>query len=68
MPLTVWLLRLGVGVGHGRPYHPQTHGKQERFHRTLKAEVLAGLVLGDFSQVQARFDQWRQVYNRERPH
>ena len=31
-PLTVWLLRLGVGVGHGRPWHPQTQGKQERFH------------------------------------
>jgi transposase InsO family protein len=67
-PLTVWLLRLGVGVGHGRPWHPQTQGKQERFHRTLKAEVLAGPVFGDFSQVQARFDQWRQVYNHERPH
>ena len=34
-PLTVWLLRLGVGVRHGRPYHPQTQGKEERFHRTL---------------------------------
>lgn len=67
-PLTVWLLRLGVGVGHGRPWHPQTQGKQERFHRTLKAEVLAGPVFGDFTQVQARFDQWRQVYNHERPH
>jgi len=30
--LTVWLLRLGVDVGHGRPYHPQTQGKEERFH------------------------------------
>ncbi|NIR98045.1 MAG: transposase family protein, partial [Gammaproteobacteria bacterium] len=39
-PLTVWLLRLGVGVSHGRPYHPQTQGKDERFHRTLGAEVL----------------------------
>src|SRR5262245_13395024 len=67
-PLTVWLLRLGVGVGHGRPYHPQTQGKQERFHRTLKTEVLMGLVFKDFAQIQARFDQWRQVYNHERPH
>jgi len=67
-PLTVWLLRLGVGVGHGRPWHPQTQGKQERFHRTLKAEVLTGPVFGDYTQVQARFDQWRQVYNHERPH
>ena len=33
--LAVWLLRLGVRVIHGRPYHPQTQGKDERFHRTL---------------------------------
>src|SRR3984893_8234164 len=37
---TVWLLRLDVAVSHGRPYHPQTQGKDERFHRTLRAEVL----------------------------
>jgi transposase InsO family protein len=29
-------------VGHSRPYHPQTQGKLERFHRSLKAEVLQG--------------------------
>lgn len=39
-PLTVWLLKLGVKVGHSGSYHPQTLGKDERFHRTLKAEVL----------------------------
>ena len=59
--LTVWLLRLGVGVRHGRPWHPETQGKQERFHRSLKAEVLAGPVLGDFAKVQTRFDQWCQA-------
>jgi transposase InsO family protein len=32
-PLTVWLLQLGIRVAHGRPYHPQTQGKDERFHR-----------------------------------
>ncbi|MDR3537720.1 MAG: DDE-type integrase/transposase/recombinase [Acetobacteraceae bacterium] len=36
--LSVWLTDLGIGVSHGRPYHPQTQGKDERFHRTLKAE------------------------------
>ena len=38
--LTVWLMRLGIRVGHSRPNHPQTQGKDERFHRTFKEEVL----------------------------
>ena len=37
---TVWLLRLGIRVGHSRPHHPQTQGKDERFHRTLEIELL----------------------------
>ena len=67
-PLTVWLLRLGIRVSHGRPYHPQTQGKEERFHRTLKAEVLQGRVFRDIAECQERFDAWRPVYNYERPH
>lgn len=39
-PLTVWLWRMGVAVTHSRPYHPQTLGKDERFHGTLTREVL----------------------------
>ena len=66
--LTVWLLRLGVRVSHGRPYHPQTQGKEERFHRTLNAEVLQGRVIRDFVECQTRFDSWRVTYNHERPH
>lgn len=66
-PLTVWLLRLGVRVVHSRPRHPQTMGKDERFHRTLKAELL-GDPLADLDSAQQRFDAWRQVYNHERPH
>jgi transposase InsO family protein len=38
--LTVWLIRLGISPSHGRPYHPQTQGKDERFHRSLQAELL----------------------------
>jgi transposase InsO family protein len=67
-PLTVWLLDLEVSVGHGRPYHPQTQGKDERFHRTLKAEVLDGRRLETLDQAQDAFDRWREIYNAKRPH
>jgi transposase InsO family protein len=39
---TVWLIELGIAVTHSRPRHPQTLGKDERFHRSLKAEALSG--------------------------
>lgn len=66
-PLVAWLIRLGIAVTHSRPYHPQTLGKDERFHRTLKAEVLCN-TFADFPSLQRRFDQWRNTYNFERPH
>jgi transposase InsO family protein len=66
--LDVWLMRLGIRVSHGRPYHPQTQGKEERFHRTLQAEVLVRGGWRDCAQVQQAFDQWRPVYNAQRPH
>src|SRR6266550_4469046 len=67
-PLTVWLLLLGVGVSHSRPYHPQTQGKDERFHFSLKVEVLAQRIFGDFEPMQIRFNEWRYCYNHVRPH
>lgn len=67
-PLTVWLMRLGIGVSHSRPFHPQTQGKDERFHRTLKLEVLRGATFRDLADVQNRFDAWRDTYNLQRPH
>lgn len=66
--LTVWLLRLGVRVTHGRPFHPQTQGKDERFHRTLKADLLARHDWSDLRQAQERFDAYRRLYNHDRPH
>jgi transposase InsO family protein len=65
---TVWLIRLGISVSHSRPYHPQTNGKDERFHRTLKAEVLRDLWFDSFAELQRAFDAWREIYNSERPH
>jgi transposase InsO family protein len=65
---TVWLMRLGVRVTHGRPFHPQTQGKDERFHRTLKAEVLSRQGLHDIAACQHAFDRWRHIYNHQRPH
>lgn len=66
--LEVWLLHLGVKVSHGRPGHPETQGKIERFHRTLKAEVVSGSLFPDLASCQAAFDRWRLHYNTERPH
>lgn len=64
----VWLLRLGIGVSHGRPYHPQTQGKDERFHRSLKAEVIGSRAWRDLAECDREFEAWRHVYNAERPH
>jgi transposase InsO family protein len=66
--LAVWLIRLDISVSHCRPYHPQTLGKEERFHRTLKTEVLMGNVFDDLDHCQRRFDDWRDTYNLIRPH
>lgn len=64
----LWLMRLGVQVSHSRPYHPQTQGKDERFHRSLKAELLSRQVFESFAQAKQAIEQWRHLYNALRPH
>lgn len=64
----LWLIRLGIGIIHGRARHPQTQGKDERFHRTLKLEVLRGCRFATLSQCQREFDRFRDRYNLVRPH
>lgn len=66
--LGVWLVRLGIQLSHSTPYHPQTQGKDERFHRTLKREVLERNGFNSMAQCQQAFDSWRQLYNLVRPH
>ena len=67
--LSVWLLRVGVDVWHGRPYHPQTQGKEERFHRTFELELLRRTTAWvDHQHCRQQFEQFRDCYNLERPH
>jgi transposase InsO family protein len=65
--MDVWLLRLGIRPLHGRPLHPQTQGKVERFHRTLHIDLLHQ-PFDSPQQAQVALDAYRLVYNHERPH
>jgi transposase InsO family protein len=66
--LSAWFVRLGIGVSHGRPHHPQTQGKDERFNRTVRAEAIGTRRFRHVQDAQAHFDPWRDIYNLERPH
>jgi transposase InsO family protein len=66
--LSVWLIRMGIDVGHSGVAHPQTLGKDERFNRTLKAELIGTRQFADLAECQRLFSLWRDIYNHERPH
>ncbi len=53
---------------HGRIKHPQTQGKIERFHRTLKSELLKRHSIADIEDAERQFQCWREKYNHMRPH
>jgi transposase InsO family protein len=64
----VWLIEHGVMPWHSPPRHPQSHGKNERFNRTLKLELLDRQTFDSLDQAQQAFDAWRYRYNHDRPH
>lgn len=59
---------LGVDDRHGRPYHPQTQGKVERFQQTLQKWLKAQPRAVTVEELQAQLDDFRDYYNNQRPH
>jgi len=64
----VWLMEYGILPIHGRIRHPQTQGKEERFHRTMDVELLNLIHIENMAHAQICFDAFRECYNHERPH
>jgi transposase InsO family protein len=62
------LERLGIQGKHSRPYHPQTCGKVERFHQTLKRYLSKQAPAPSLAVLQAQLDTFRIYYNQQRPH
>jgi len=62
------LASLGVDFKHSRPYHPQTCGKVERFHQTMKKYLHRQAAPGSLRTLQAQVDRFVEYYNTTRPH
>jgi transposase InsO family protein len=62
------LLAQGIDYRHSRPYHPQTCGKVERFHQTMKAFLAKQGPAEDIGALQAQVDRFVTYYNETRPH
>ena len=62
------LLSLGITSKHGKPYHPQTQGKVERFHQTLKKYLAKQPAPTTKRQLQGQLDRFVEYYNVSRPH
>jgi transposase InsO family protein len=65
--LSVWWLRLGIKIERIKPGHPQQNGRHERMHLTLKKETTRPPQINSLQQ-QARFDDFINEFNTERPH
>ena len=59
---------LGIRDGHSRPYHPQTCGKVERFHQTLKQHLDRQPATDALAELQHQLDRFTDYYNHRRPH
>jgi transposase InsO family protein len=66
--LATAVAQLGIAAGHSRPYHPQTNGKVERFHLTLKRWLDRQSPAATIDELQTQLDLFRLVYNHHRPH
>jgi transposase InsO family protein len=62
------LAALGIDFKHSRPYHPQTCGKVERFHQTLKKHLAKKRRARSLAQLQGQLDRFADYYNTTRPH
>ncbi|MEI6750915.1 MAG: IS481 family transposase [Bacteroidota bacterium] len=67
-PIEYLLAQMGIEQKNSRPNHPQTQGKIERFHQTLKKWLLAKPKAKTLPELQAQLDEFRKIYNEQRPH
>ncbi|MGQ0678654.1 MAG: IS481 family transposase [Actinomycetota bacterium] len=66
--LELELVALGIAHKRSRPNHPQTCGKVERFHQTLKQYLAKQGLAGSLEELQAQIDRFVEYYNTCRPH
>lgn len=64
----VWFMELGILTLHGRAWHPQTQGKEERFNGSLKRECLKYTTFENLEDAERKLSEYREFYNNKRPH
>ena len=62
------LSELDIVQKNGSPAHPQTQGKIERFHQTLKKWLIEQEAAKNLKELQCQLDEFRAIYNTQRPH